>query len=735
MNTAGKRKRRVRQARRARGERGCGYGVENRGRSLPGPWTELRGESGASMSWRTGLRGSVRELAASRAGRDGLFVLFLLGLLGGSAWFTVRLLSGLDSVEVQHLFPDDAYYYFQIARNLAAGQFSTFDGGITVTNGYHPVWLFLITPLYWVFESDEALEAVKALEIGLLAGGVALVAVAARLARLPWILLAFVPLALSQHGGLVAGMEASARLFSYGLLFAFLGGYARNPERWKWPLAGVAFVLPWVRLEDLAVAMAVTATLLLLEVRSLRGGRAASAALPGPVDSWTSLPALRPFLAAAASLPVYCAYQILIFGGPVPVSGAVKRAYSQVMWARDGGYDFMRSFRETVAFEAFDSEALAAVEICAYLLILLWIGRSRDDWLATVFLLGAFGLAVGHLATFWHFVLNLHFAELVSHWYYTSARLMMAILIPVRCYVGICLIRKFVVPKLPRMAEASVLGVVMLGLAMQVLADSPRVVKRTAHKNPLQVAETIGKRNHGHLNYFDVQIMNRLLPSGSVVGVWNAGEIGYYSRFPVVNLDGLVNSYDFLNDLKSIHFGFKHRWDQFSPAYYSKIFSKYGITHFADLILPLDLEERVRQHATLLFEGQMYGDFSFKIFSTDPNLTLGRLFEKSDYFFERMKPHWTYQSDGISAFTMERVVRVFAKDCEPKNLENDRIEIWWREENSELNSVYWEPWKAAKVNSLGFCESTYILPKNAVELMRMQAVREDAAALLDLPAD
>ena len=41
---------------------------------------------------------------------------------------------------------DDAYYYFQIARNLADGGGVSFDGE-TPTNGFHPLWLVLLTPL------------------------------------------------------------------------------------------------------------------------------------------------------------------------------------------------------------------------------------------------------------------------------------------------------------------------------------------------------------------------------------------------------------------------------------------------------------------------------------------------------------------------------------------------------------------------------------------------------------
>ena len=198
--------------------------------------------------------------------------LYLIGLLLGSAWFAWRLVSDLDFFDLIHLFKDDAFYYFQIARNLAEGKFSTFDGGMTLTNGYHPAWMLMLTPLYWIFDLEEALGAIKVLEIGLIAGGIALLVVAARIVRLPWILLAATPALLARHGGLLEGMEAALGLFALGALFAVLSGYARNPARWKWPLAAIAFVLPWVRLEYVAVALASTGALFLFELSGWGGG-------------------------------------------------------------------------------------------------------------------------------------------------------------------------------------------------------------------------------------------------------------------------------------------------------------------------------------------------------------------------------------------------------------------------------------------------------------------------------
>ena len=105
------------------------------------------------------------------------FALFVLGILAYGAIFAWYMLTRFDLVNLlrEVNYYDDAFYYFQIAYHMAEGRFSTFDGGVTRTNGYHPLWALLLTPFYWLFDKTEALFAVKAFEIMLVAGGVALV--------------------------------------------------------------------------------------------------------------------------------------------------------------------------------------------------------------------------------------------------------------------------------------------------------------------------------------------------------------------------------------------------------------------------------------------------------------------------------------------------------------------------------------------------------------------------------
>lgn len=74
-------------------------------------------------------------------------------------WLTVTITTGvverwsLAWAPVAAIFktfmPDDAFYYFTIARNIAGGRGSTGDG-TTLTNGYHPLWMALLSAIYAV---------------------------------------------------------------------------------------------------------------------------------------------------------------------------------------------------------------------------------------------------------------------------------------------------------------------------------------------------------------------------------------------------------------------------------------------------------------------------------------------------------------------------------------------------------------------------------------------------------
>jgi hypothetical protein len=76
---------------------------------------------------------------------------------------------GLGPEALADRFHDDAFYYFTIARHLSAGEGFTFDG-IHATNGFHPLWLCLLVPIFRVVPGPFApLRVVGLLEAVLVA--------------------------------------------------------------------------------------------------------------------------------------------------------------------------------------------------------------------------------------------------------------------------------------------------------------------------------------------------------------------------------------------------------------------------------------------------------------------------------------------------------------------------------------------------------------------------------------
>lgn len=58
---------------------------------------------------------------------------------------------------VSNLLPDDAFYYFEIARHIVVGEGSTFDG-INPTNGYHPLWMAVLLPIFALLSNGGVLD-------------------------------------------------------------------------------------------------------------------------------------------------------------------------------------------------------------------------------------------------------------------------------------------------------------------------------------------------------------------------------------------------------------------------------------------------------------------------------------------------------------------------------------------------------------------------------------------------
>ena len=671
-----------------------------------------------------GFAGRLWGIASSAPVRVGLFALFVAAILAYGAAYAWHMLHGLHVVDlIRYGYRDDAFYYLQLAYHMAEGRFSTFDGGLTRTNGYHPLWLFLITPFYWVFDKTEALFAVKAFEIMLVALGVALLAGAARAARLPWILL-FAALPALYAGPAFGGMESAAVVLALGAFVLGLCLCARDPARWRWLLAAVAFALPWARLETAAVAVAGTAALFAVEritppLPVLRGSA-------GP-DSQASrsLDAAAPLLGALAGLLAYFAYNGAVFGGVAPVSGVVKALWSERAWEYEGGYSVLGNFRDLVAgnvvagrtvspqLNVFDDELWIALEVCVYALLVWWLSarsRSREDWLLLAFMIGVFALAAGHLAKFAQSVLTMHPRWAYESWYFVPAYLVDVLVVPARCCAAICVVRRFVRAKLASVLLRS--GIVAAGLtALAAKADfaAPfRLVDEQTSSQEMTV------RSWAVASYAGTLAMNRLLPRESVVGSWGSGIAGYFSRSAVVNLDGLANSYDYARmldtgTLEAAHDRLGLRFTHFASLYPRAPGSRptpfrlqFPRPHLPvspllnDWIYPvMPCVERPRR------PGDACGTFVFNIGTVWPGAGGGEVADQaghSAWFWQSVES--LRQADGTALVREGRVALAFRPDCAAGEI------AAWSWDSSGVR--YASPWART---AIGVCASAIVLPR------------------------
>ncbi len=642
-----------------------------------------------------------------------LFVLFLLGILGYGGSFAFYMLTKFDLINlIRDTNYDDAFYYYEIAKNLAEGKFSTFDGGITRTNGYHPLWMLLITPFYWICDPVTALFGIKAFEIMLVTGAVVLVVLAARVARLPWILLfAALPMLLNRRH-LMIGMEAAAALFTLGVLFLVLSLFARDPLRWKWPLAVTVFTLPWARLEYVAISMAATGALCLIEWSRRKeslGGGGGVWSLGVFISSLSSLRSVIPFAGACAGILSYFAYNGVVFGGLVPVSGAAKLIWSQNYWT-NSEYSFLQNFQDMMQRLAVGpSEFLAALEVCAYILVVWWFGRRsrrREDDLLLGFLVGVFSLGVGHLGQFMYAVLFMHpDVHAYSRWYYVPGYLLMALIVPVRCWVVVYFIRCLTLPKWHGVASVASVGVLVIG--MIVMFWKVNVTGRYLSVD--HRSKSLGI--NGHVSrYAGARMMNRILPEGSIVGSGDAGVIGYFSRFPVVGLDGLVNSYEYLRS-----------------ADRASLRRSYGITHFANRF---PAEWPFSPSGKAVFEGipvtSSRRHLEFKLRFADPPWASSSAIDPVAWFWKRMEPHFDYQSQAgdVGVVIDGRLVLSFAKDCAPDERPSRRLLLQWTTEADETGSALQHPWRN-EGEIPWVCGDASLLPKDTTLPVRIALTTED----------
>ena len=431
-------------------------------------------------------------------------VLSLLAILQ-VAVFDAAVIRAPDSLQVQYT-PDDAYYYLTLARHFATSGLWTFDGGVSVTSGFHPLWAYMLS-LLWLITRPTSGEFVRqALILGSLITHIALLLgwlIGLRLRDVYYYLL----LTLVVTAKDFAFNSVSAVEWPLGVLFSllyavyFLRNYRAAGKKQMLVLFLIALGGSVARLDSGVFALALAGVTLVPVIT----GR----------ERWERLS--FPLVGAAGAVVGVLAvltHHLIFTGQPLPSSALVK-----AHWASLNGPDY----EGTVS--------LLANTLGIWIPLPGWLlpGGLTLLFLLTLFKGRALSVASlredGELIVWWASALCIAtYAVLytkngdVQPWY--SANL----IVPLFCFLWIGLKRiggpfRFLTFALP--VVVMILAAINLSILYPVGLRTPWPHQRVM----LEAGKYLHRRS------FD-----------GLIGSWNAGIIGYYQGGTVVNLDGLVNN-------------------------------------------------------------------------------------------------------------------------------------------------------------------------------------------------
>jgi len=392
-------------------------------------------------------------------------------LLRFAGWWTQGVASAWPR------FEDDAYYYLVIARNAASGHGFSADG-LSPTNGFQPLWMWLLVPVAWLTSGDTAwlLAATQLVVVGVFAasGGLLCDLLHRRFGFLPALVGGALFLVPRFSNVLLSGMESGIAVLLLVLLVRERVGPARATR------TGVLLgLLMLARLDSVFVGVTLAGYLAVEGMArggSPLGRRALGTLRAGLATFWPTVALVTPYLA----------WNYFAFGHLVPISGVLKTSHSELGWMPENLNPTYLSLL-----------VLSAVAVAA-------LFRRGED--------SRFGLQALHALVFMRWA--------VFSWHY-------ALFIPIGA-IGSAALAREAEQRLPRSATR---------LAVAALA-ALLVVTQAASVRRLPLGFTGAAREAG-------EWAARSLPEGAVLGMKDSGAFSYFAGHRVMNLDGVVNSFEF----------------------------------------------------------------------------------------------------------------------------------------------------------------------------------------------
>jgi hypothetical protein len=410
--------------------------------------------------------------------------------------------------DVHRLLPrivDDASYYMTIARNIASGTGVTFDG-IHKTNGFHPLWLVMLVPLFLLHEPPETMIRLVALLQMILLSLAYVVFLRAQLRLFPTRTAAlstvlFVPLVFMPS---INGMETAVLVLALVVLYGY-GAYI-SQSKLDWRRAALLGVI---------IGFVVLARVDMIVLPLVLTGFGIRYALVGENRSRTVLLLAACGLATLGVVAPYLLFSYREFGTTIPISASLKSSFPHIALSA-----------ETVPRIA--SMGIGNLLFAALALVrALWsiTGTAWDEQtISCRFYTTATTVFAWTIALL--FLLNVLFLKTGTFgWYYVPYRLFGVVL----AAGALDRVLRLAAPVEKPFRYGIVATILCVGLAVRD-----------------QAQDRFPRNGDWHTPAYDAAVWAREhTPLDAVFAMSDCGHFAFFSMRRVINLDGLVNNMDF----------------------------------------------------------------------------------------------------------------------------------------------------------------------------------------------
>lgn len=509
---------------------------------------------------------AVMADAAPDIGRNRAVDQVVLTLIIVAAVARVAFIIIADPVDLTFRSTDDSYYYYNVARHIVAGDGVTFDG-INSTNGFHPLWMLMLLPVFATI--DEPILALRVAfvlvtmiaALGFVAAYRCLCHWTSRSAAMLGVFAMTAPFFLNP---MINGLET-------GLLILAIFTLIRADQRWTLlspgalppadaPLGVLLAFIFLSRLDGVFIVLATFAAVVLSWLGHAKRPSVSTLIRKLIVTGGVALIVVAPYLI----------WNIVRFGHMVPISGALKSTFPQVSFSAHR----LEHLSTRLGLMQIALSTIAIV-VCVSIPASKTITRCGRRIPAILWVLYAAALA--HLAN------SLLFMNWAVHWWHYASYAPMTVVLVAVAFDRISTRMNFTTP-----VSACFVGLVAIGSAAALYWDAD---SRGDHHQPWIEAA-----------YWS----NAHLPPDAVVGMTDCGLFGYFCDRPTVNLDGVINGYEYQSALRD--------------GRLSDYLSRCKVTHIADYeVRYRDDSYRIRLPARLhrTKGGAIFATRGAEIYSSD----------------------------------------------------------------------------------------------------------------------